>query len=44
MKTTYEQTRQVMVGKVAVGGGAPISVQSMASTPTVDVARTVDDD
>jgi (E)-4-hydroxy-3-methylbut-2-enyl-diphosphate synthase len=32
-----------MVGNVAVGGGAPISIQSMATTPTTDVARTVDE-
>jgi len=35
------QTRQVMVGKVAVGGGAPISVQSMTNTETTDVVATV---
>jgi len=35
------QTRQIMVGKVAVGGGAPISVQSMTNTETTDVAATV---
>ncbi len=33
--------RQVMVGNVAVGGGAPISVQSMTTTLTHDVAATV---
>jgi (E)-4-hydroxy-3-methylbut-2-enyl-diphosphate synthase len=32
-----------MVGHVAVGGGAPISIQSMATTPTTDVKRTVDE-
>lgn len=32
-----------MVGDVPVGGGAPISVQSMATTPTTDVRRTVDE-
>lgn len=35
------QTRQIMVGKVAVGGGAPISVQSMTNTETTDVVATV---
>jgi len=40
---TQRKTRQVMVGGVAVGGGAPISVQSMATTPTTDVRRTVDE-
>ncbi|NQV59721.1 MAG: flavodoxin-dependent (E)-4-hydroxy-3-methylbut-2-enyl-diphosphate synthase [Alphaproteobacteria bacterium] len=33
--------RQVKVGDVAVGGGAPISVQSMTTTLTHDVAATV---
>ncbi len=32
-----------MVGAVAVGGGAPVSIQSMATTPTTDVKRTVDE-
>jgi len=31
----------VRVGAVAVGGGAPVSVQSMTNTPTTDVAATV---
>ncbi|MCW8919604.1 MAG: flavodoxin-dependent (E)-4-hydroxy-3-methylbut-2-enyl-diphosphate synthase [Gammaproteobacteria bacterium] len=35
------KTRQIMVGKVAVGGDAPISVQSMTNTETTDVAATV---
>lgn len=35
------KTRQVMVGNVAVGGDAPISVQSMTNTETLDVAATV---
>ncbi|MEY4591007.1 MAG: 4-hydroxy-3-methylbut-2-en-yl diphosphate synthase, partial [Pseudomonadota bacterium] len=34
-------SRQIMVGNVPVGGGAPISVQSMTNTPTEDVAATV---
>ncbi len=34
-------SRQIMVGKVAVGGDAPISVQSMTNTETCDVAATV---
>ena len=36
------QSRQVMVGPVAVGGGAPISVQTMTNTKTTDVAGTLD--
>lgn len=34
-------TRQVIVGDVAVGGGAPISVQSMTTTKTADVEGTL---
>ncbi|HJR24996.1 MAG TPA: flavodoxin-dependent (E)-4-hydroxy-3-methylbut-2-enyl-diphosphate synthase [Acidimicrobiales bacterium] len=34
-------TRQVMVGKVPVGGGAPITVQSMTITKTADVEGTL---
>src|SRR5437773_11967624 len=35
------RTRQVMVGAVPVGGGAPISVQSMTITKTADVDATL---
>ena len=35
------KSRQIMVGKVPVGGDAPISVQSMTNTETTDVAATV---
>ena len=35
-------TKQIMVGNVAVGGGAPISVQSMTYSATRDVAATVE--
>ncbi|QJQ94486.1 MULTISPECIES: flavodoxin-dependent (E)-4-hydroxy-3-methylbut-2-enyl-diphosphate synthase [Halomonadaceae] len=34
-------SRQIHVGKVAVGGDAPIAVQSMTNTDTLDVAATV---
>ena len=34
-------TKQIHVGAVPVGGGAPITVQSMCSTPTSDVEATV---
>ncbi|MBV9244917.1 MAG: flavodoxin-dependent (E)-4-hydroxy-3-methylbut-2-enyl-diphosphate synthase [Methylobacteriaceae bacterium] len=34
------KTTQVMVGNVAVGGGAPIVVQSMTNTDTADVEAT----
>lgn len=36
------QSRKIMVGKVAVGGEAPITVQSMTNTPTSDVRATVE--
>lgn len=35
------QTKQITVGKVPVGGGAPISVQSMTTTKTADVEGTL---
>ncbi|MBI3546103.1 MAG: flavodoxin-dependent (E)-4-hydroxy-3-methylbut-2-enyl-diphosphate synthase [Gammaproteobacteria bacterium] len=35
------KSRRIMVGAVAVGGDAPISVQSMTNTETTDVAATV---
>lgn len=34
-------SRKIHVGKVAVGGDAPISVQSMTNTPTPDAAATI---
>src|SRR3974390_3518052 len=39
--STRHQTTKVMVGDVAVGGGAPIVVQSMTNTDTADVESTV---
>ena len=35
------KSRQIMVGSVAVGGDAPITVQTMTNTDTSDVAATV---
>ena len=35
------KSRQIMVGKVAVGGDAPVSVQSMCTTKTTDVNATL---
>ena len=32
-------TKQIMVGGVAVGGGAPVTIQSMCNTQTEDVRR-----
>ena len=34
-------TQQIMVGKVPVGGGSPITVQSMTTTKTADVEGTL---
>ncbi len=35
-------TRQIQIGNVKIGGGAPCSVQSMCSTDTRDAAATLD--
>jgi (E)-4-hydroxy-3-methylbut-2-enyl-diphosphate synthase len=35
------KSRQIRVGKVLVGGDAPISVQSMTTTPTTDINATL---
>lgn len=34
-------TRQVMIGHIAVGGGAPVVVQSMTNTDTADITATI---
>jgi len=36
-----DTTRQIHVGRVPVGGGAPVSVQSMTTTKTADVDNTL---
>lgn len=36
-----KKTYKVMIGGVAVGGGAPVAVQSMTNTDTADVASSV---
>ncbi|MCC8122874.1 MAG: flavodoxin-dependent (E)-4-hydroxy-3-methylbut-2-enyl-diphosphate synthase [Oscillospiraceae bacterium] len=33
-------TQQISVGGVRIGGGAPVTIQSMTNTPTADVAAT----
>ncbi len=38
---TRRQSRKIMVGNVPIGGGSPISVQSMTNTNTSDVESTV---
>ncbi|MHB8682611.1 MAG: flavodoxin-dependent (E)-4-hydroxy-3-methylbut-2-enyl-diphosphate synthase [Acidimicrobiales bacterium] len=41
LATARRPTRQIHVGTVAIGGGAPISVQSMTTTKTADVEGTL---
>ena len=38
---TRRKTRQIAIGNVKIGGGAPISVQSMTNTKTTDTEATV---
>ncbi|MBR1849396.1 MAG: flavodoxin-dependent (E)-4-hydroxy-3-methylbut-2-enyl-diphosphate synthase [Lachnospiraceae bacterium] len=37
-----EHTKEVSIGKVKIGGGNPIAIQSMTNTPTEDVQKTVE--
>ena len=39
---TRRKSRRIMVGNVAVGGDAPVTVQTMTNTPTSDAAATID--
>jgi (E)-4-hydroxy-3-methylbut-2-enyl-diphosphate synthase len=41
MPTSRRKTRQIRIGKVLIGGDAPISVQSMTTTKTADVNATL---
>ncbi|MCK6456085.1 MAG: flavodoxin-dependent (E)-4-hydroxy-3-methylbut-2-enyl-diphosphate synthase [Phycisphaerae bacterium] len=41
MVSPRRKTRQLFVGPVAVGGGAPVSIQSMTSTYTYEIDRTI---
>jgi len=41
MKINRRWTKQINLGGVAIGGGAPISIQSMTKTRTCDAAATV---
>ncbi len=38
----YKKTRQIILGNVKIGGGAPISVQTMTKTDTRDIFATVE--
>ncbi len=42
MMRTREETRQIRVGGLPIGGGAPVLVQSMCNTKTWDVEATVE--
>ena len=35
-------TKQIKIGSVTVGGGAPVAIQSMCNTNTADVEATVE--
>jgi (E)-4-hydroxy-3-methylbut-2-enyl-diphosphate synthase len=41
MQETERTTRRIRIGGVEVGGGAPIAVQSMCATRTVDIDATI---
>jgi (E)-4-hydroxy-3-methylbut-2-enyl-diphosphate synthase len=41
MRNTERNSRQINIGGIRVGGGAPVTVQSMTKTDTRDVAATV---
>ncbi len=38
---TRNDTKQIKIGNVVIGGGNPIAIQSMTNTPTADVKATV---
>lgn len=40
-RLTRDRTRQIRLGGVAIGGGAPVSVQTMTNSDTRDVVATV---
>ena len=42
MPPTRKPTKQIRVGSVAIGGDAPVSIQSMTTTRTPDARSTVD--
>src|ERR1700675_5211610 len=41
MEQVRRQTRQIRIGGVEVGGDAPVVVQSMCATRTIDIDKTV---
>jgi (E)-4-hydroxy-3-methylbut-2-enyl-diphosphate synthase len=41
MEHTQRTTRKIRIGRVEIGGGAPVAVQSMCATRTIDIDATV---
>ncbi len=41
LRQVFTMSRQISVGGVPIGGGAPVSIQSMTNTPTHDVEATL---
>lgn len=41
MPVTRRKTRLIRIGNVAIGGDSPVSIQSMTTTPTVNVKKTL---
>jgi len=41
LKYKRKKTRQIIIGKIKIGGNAPITIQSMTKTKTADVLATV---
>ena len=41
MADMRNQTRQIKLGDLAIGGGAPVAVQSMCNTDTRDTSATL---
>lgn len=39
--TTHFETKKVTVGSVTIGGGSPVTVQSMLNTPSYDIEKSV---
>lgn len=40
--TTRDHTKIIKLGKISIGGGSPVTVQSMLNTPSYDVAASLD--
>ena len=40
-KINRRKCRSIRIGKIKIGNGAPISVQTMTNTPTIDINSTL---